>query len=72
MDRAHLHDSFNIYKEKSTMENWATVFTPNVLSWILPFGTPSVLQALDYQAAVPAGGLVVGEDGAESANNEVL
>ena len=40
------------------MENWSTVFTPNPLTWLLPFGTPSVLQALDYQAEVPAGGLV--------------
>jgi len=48
----------NIYKSKTTMENWSTVFTPNPLTWLLPFGTPSVLQALDYQAEVPAGGLV--------------
>mmetsp|Transcript_37098 Transcript_37098/g.48754 ORF Transcript_37098/g.48754 Transcript_37098/m.48754 type:complete len:113 (+) Transcript_37098:906-1244(+) len=64
VDRALLHDeNFNIYKGKTRMENWSSVFTTNIFSWLLPFGTPDALQALDYQAAVPAGGLVLSEPG---------
>ena len=61
IDRNHLQGSFDIYKRKTRLENWQTVFTTNVLSWLLPFGTPDVHQALDYDAEVPAGGLVVTE-----------
>ena len=58
IDRRHLEGSLNIYRRKTRMENWTTVFTPNVFSWLLPFGTPSVQQALDYDAEVAPGGLV--------------
>jgi len=61
IDRAHLTGNFDIYKRKTGMENWKTIFTSNVFSWLLPFGTPSMQQALDYNAEVPAGGLVVSE-----------
>lgn len=61
IDRNHLTGNFNIYKRKTRLENWQTIFTTNVFSWLLPFGPPSVHQALDYQAEVPVGGLVVSE-----------
>ena len=57
-DADYLRGVYDIYREKTNLENWEQVFTSNILSWLLPFGRPSVLQALDYGASVPVGGVM--------------
>jgi hypothetical protein len=58
VDKGELRGNFDIYKSKSMCDNWQSVFTANVFSWFLPFGKPDILQALDYDADIQAGGLL--------------
>ena len=57
-DKGHLQGDLNIYKDKSLKDNWEQVFTGNVLTWLLPIGSPDLKQALDYGANIPVGGLL--------------
>ena len=41
-DADYLRGVYDIYREKTSLANWEQVFTPNVISWLLPFGRPSV------------------------------
>jgi len=49
---------YNIYCDKSWLDNWEQVFTTNILFWVLPLGKPDIKQALDYGANIPVGGLI--------------
>ena len=41
-DGAYLVGAQNIYRDKDWVDNWQQVFTTNMVSWLLPFGSPNI------------------------------